>query len=329
VNKLWGIVFGLVNLGCGLLFIVAPFVDWWLPEGKSTHSADVDFLFYIILYITGFFFFLTEAILVVFLLLYPGQTAQRPARATGWPGALKPLQAVLHDSHRVEMAWTIIPAIILLYIAFAQIQTWAAVKYQSRMPEFGKEQEGKPAAPVQVDVSARQFEWRVRYPSYERAKKWFDPANMNNDEVQRDFRSFARTRQADDVDKLVNELHTWKGQPTVVYLHTTDVIHSFNIPVMRVKQDALPGKLIPVWFTAKEANTAWDETTKTFVHGKRFDGGKAVDDPAYAWDMPCAELCGWGHYRMIGRVYVHRTQEEFLKWLEKADTDAHARSGPR
>jgi cytochrome c oxidase subunit 2 len=311
VNKLWSLVFGVVMLACGLSFVFAPALGWWLPEGVSSHSDEVDHLFYVILYITGFFFFLTEAILIVFLFIYAGDGGSKPARATGWPGALKPLQSVLHDSHRVEMAWTLIPAIILLYIAFAQIGTWAEVKYQRNMPEFGKSEPGKAGVPVQLDVSARQFEWRVRYPSHERFEKWLKGDKADAD----DFKSFAMNRQADDIE-LVNEVHTWNGQPTVVYLSTRDVIHSFNIPMMRVKQDALPGKVIPVWFKAKKSNATWDD---------------ARDAPVLKenWDLPCAELCGWGHYRMIGRVYVYPGQDEFLKWLRKADADAHIRSGPR
>jgi len=332
VNKVWSIVFGVVMLACGLLFVVAPFVGWWLPEGVSTHAHLVDGLFYGILYVTGFFFFLTEAILVVFMYKYAGTGTPKPARSSGWPRLLQPLQHVLHDTHHVEMAWTLVPAIILLVIAFAQIGTWAEVKYRSNMPEFGrKTTDGKYAAPLQMDLSARQFEWRFRYPHPDRLRQWFDqkdldPRGEGHNRVEEDFKSFSRRPQYDDVH-VVNELHTWKEQPTVVYLSTRDVIHSFNIPVMRVKQDALPGKTIPVWFVPSKANTALDTKTKSYVD-QRPDGG-ATDDPSYRWDLPCAELCGWGHYRMIGRVYVHDSYEGFLGWLDQAAQEALARSGPR
>jgi cytochrome c oxidase subunit 2 len=316
VNKLWSILFGVVLLACGLSFVISPWMGWSLPEGVSSHAGAVDFLWYVILYIVGIFFFLTETILVVFLFLYAGEGRAKPARAVGWPGALKPLESVLHDSHRIEMAWTLIPALILLYIAFAQISTWADVKYQKNMPEFGKTtKDGKAIVPLQVDVSARQFEWRVRYPHPDRVKRWLDPANDNNPEVRTDFKSFSSTPQFDDVHE-VNELHLWKDNPIVVYLTTRDVIHSFNIPMMRVKQDALPGKMIPVWFVATKANAGKDEKTGEYVERER-------------WDIPCAELCGWGHYRMIGRVFVHETQEEFLDWLVKTEKRAHAMTGSR
>ncbi len=117
----------------------------------------------------------------------------------------------------------------------------------------------------------------------------------------------------------------------MVYLTTRDVIHSFNIPIMRVKQDALPGKVIPVWFVPTEANAAQDKQGE-WQDRLRFDassGSAGTPDDTYRWDIPCAELCGWGHYRMIGRVYVHRTQQDFLDWLDHAAKAAHARSGSR
>src|SRR5436309_7837855 len=97
---------------CGLSFVVAPFVGWWLPEGASTHSGDIDFLFYVILYITGFFFVLTEAILVIFLFNYAGQPGPkappRPA-STVFGKMLYPMTNILNAPHKVELAWTVVP----------------------------------------------------------------------------------------------------------------------------------------------------------------------------------------------------------------------------
>src|SRR5262249_31690205 len=135
---------------------------------------------------------------------------------------------------------------------------------------------------------------------------------------------FARNPHVDDVH-VVNELHVFtnphpqkdrdfKQFPAVVmHLRTIDVIHSLNLPYMRVKQDALPGKVIPVWFRPTKANTkpgVWEDgydptTGKTGDHNQ-------------VWEIPCAELCGWGHYRMIGRVYVHESEADFLAWLQSA-----------
>ena len=88
----------------------------------------------------------------------------------------------------------------------------------------------------------------------------------------------------------VNDLHFVKNRTALIYLKSSDVIHSFFLPQMRIKQDAVPGLTIPVWFDA---------------------------DTAGKYDLACAELCGWGHYKMRANVTVHETPEEFQKWLDE------------
>ncbi len=329
MGKWWSLLFAGVMLFCLGTFIIAPSHGWWLPEGVSTHAADVDFLFYIILYITGFFFILTETILVVFMFQYAGRPdkhghifgahpfQEKVYWTTYFKRWFRPVSRLLHNQHRVEIAWTIVPAVILLYLAFAQVPTWLRIKDRSRTPTFGGEK-----VPIQVEVSARQFEWRVRYPSSARLESWLKNAD------EKDFKDFgafqhgrAKFPHQDDVHVPGgNEVHLWKGQTILVHLGTLDVIHSFNIPFMRVKQDALPGKTIPVWFTPIKANTKknpktgrWEDAfnPETQQHG----------DKHYRWEIACAELCGWGHHRMIGRVYVHETKQDFFAWLKKTEEE--------
>ena len=91
----------------------------------------------------------------------------------------------------------------------------------------------------------------------------------------------------DDDFTVRNQLHIPVNQPVAVELTSEDVIHSFFVPEFRVKQDAVPGMHITAWFQA----------TKT---------GE--------FEIGCAELCGMGHYRMRGRVFVH-TPDEYTAWL--------------
>ena len=340
MGKWWSVLFGVIMTAAGGLFIVAPIVGWWLPEGVSTHAWHVDLLFYIILAITGFFFILTEALLVYFMWVYAGRAGQ-PGHVFGhgveekkvfWTSYFKhiarPVSAILHNQHRVELAWTFVPALILLYIAIAQVSAWAEIKYVSHMPKF----ENQDLPPQQVEVSARQFEWRMRYPSPARLKEWFNKEKRKDPEqlkkLEQDFASFKTIEQPDDV-RVTNELHLWKEHPLVVQLRTIDLIHSFNVPYMRVKQDSLPGKIIPVWFTPTKANTILKKDKQGTPHWLDGDG---VDpktgeprDRHLVWEIPCAELCGWGHYRMIGRVYVHETQADFFAWLADAQAKLNAR----
>jgi cytochrome c oxidase subunit 2 len=315
VRLWWTILFAAVNLAALGLFIVAPFVGWWLPRGESTHADGVDDLFYLILWITGFFFVLTEALLIVFMYRYAsGDNGKRRVYTSSAPNVyqrtFKPLTDLIHDQHRLELTWTIIPGIILLLIAFLQVEAWAQIKYTSRQPKFTEETE-----PLPIEVTARQFEWRMRYPSPERL------ADIKK--KPKDAPRFAKERHVDDVH-VVNEIHTWKGQTVLVYLRSTDVIHSFNIPHMRVKQDSLPGKVIPVWFTPLRSNTTYNEQKNRWEDGGGLNEKGEPKDSHLVWEIPCAELCGWGHYHMIGRVYVHETQEDFNRWLRAAQEKQNA-----
>ena len=83
-------------------------------------------------------------------------------------------------------------------------------------------------------------------------------------------------------------------------LKSSDVLHSFFLPNMRVKQDAVPGMKIPVWFRATEVGT---------------------------WDIVCAELCGWGHYKMKGRVTIE-SRAEFDAWLKERQAAQETRTDP-
>ncbi len=327
MGKWWSLLFAVMMILCGGLFVVAPFLGWWLPDGVSTHAHLVDRLFYFILAITGFFFVITELILCVFMSKYAADRAPASEQPTGpsfFARLFRPVTSILNDQHKVEMAWTIVPAVILLYIAFAQVDTWATAKYQSRMPTSKQ-------TPQQVFLSARQFEWRFRYPSSERFQDWIK--RKDTAEVASDYISFAKYEQQDDVH-LVNELHVMKDNPVVVHLTTRDVIHSFNLPHLRVKQDALPGKMIPLWFTPTESNVKFDGNTYTDGYrwipdkgeaAKASQRGRYAKDDHYIWDLACAELCGWGHYRMVGRLFVHKDEAEFLDWLKKAEAENHAR----
>jgi cytochrome c oxidase subunit II len=302
VGTRWALFFGVVMLACAGLCVIAPFVGWWMPEGVSSHSDKVDSLVNWILWITGFFFILTEAILVYFIARFGSGDSTPPAIPKRFAGVAK----LLDSQHKIELAWTIVPAVILILIAVTQVNTWADVKYLSRretvFQDYADKEKVPYLPPVQVEINARQFEWRMRYPSHERMMSWLDSKDKDDDAVKKDFDSFRTARQFGDVN-VVNELHVFKKNPVVIQLSTRDVIHSFNLPQLRVKQDALPGKIIPVWFIPIKENVEDGAIMKGRV-----------------WDIPCAELCGWGHARMIGRLYVHRSKEEFLAWLKEAET---------
>ncbi len=101
----------------------------------------------------------------------------------------------------------------------------------------------------------------------------------------------------DDLEQ-VNILHVWKGQDVKLQLESRDVLHSLFIPAVRLKQDLVPGMKQPYWFRVV---TTDDDPSTPDVH-----------------EIACAELCGWGHYKMRGKLIVHETEEEFRRWFAEA-----------
>jgi cytochrome c oxidase subunit 2 len=272
VQKSWSILFGVVLAASLGLFVVAPFVGWWLPRSICSYGPGIYLLFYIILGVTGFFFVLTEALLVYNMWSFvavPGRKSE-----------------YTHGNHKLEMFWTAVPGVLLFLLALSQIPIWHHIKTSL------------PGEDVQVmEVSARQFEWRVRYPGASR---------MDDPKLVEDFAREAQKgeRHIDDVF-AVNEIHVWKGAKVRVSLKTRDVLHSFFLPNIPIKQDAVPGKTITVWFDANDSNYAYDPETNTWKEKE-------------VWELACAELCGWGHYKMRGKLYVHKDKDDFLRWLKHA-----------
>ncbi|HET6568679.1 MAG TPA: cytochrome c oxidase subunit II [Rhodothermales bacterium] len=112
-----------------------------------------------------------------------------------------------------------------------------------------------PPDSYEIGVEARQWQWTFTYP---------------NGAV------------------TTNELHVPLGRPVRMNMSSVDVIHSFFVPVMRVKQDVLPNRYSHVWFQATKPGT---------------------------YQIFCAEYCGLNHSAMLAKLIV-QTPEDYQKWLE-------------
>lgn len=163
-----------------------------------------------------------------------------------------------------QLAWVLVPmAIVVVLDFFIDIRSadvWAKVKVQ------------RPPTDFVVHGIGKQFNWEFVYPGPDGK---FD---------------------TDDDIKTDNELHVPVGKPIQVILMSKDVIHSFFLPNLRLKQDAMPGRRIPVWFEATKIGQ---------------------------FEIPCAELCGFGHSGMKGLLVVH-PPDEYQKWYQEKSTASGA-----
>ncbi|HXW07681.1 MAG TPA: cytochrome c oxidase subunit II [Vicinamibacterales bacterium] len=149
-----------------------------------------------------------------------------------------------------------------------------------------------------VHVTAEQFAWNIRYAGPDGL---FGRTDITQIDLQSNPLGVDRSDPAakDDVTTL-NQLYLPANKPVIVKLRSKDVIHSFGVPEFRVKQDAIPGLTIPIWFVA-------DVTTAEMRN--------RTGNPEFQYEIACAQLCGLGHYRMRGFVTV-LPEEEFQKWMD-------------
>ena len=242
-----------------------PILSWLgLPVAASAHAGEVDRIMALVHWLM-LVLFVGWSIFFIYVLFRFRQGAHPTADYRGVRGAW---------SSWVE-GGVLVAEIVLL--AFFSIPFWTRHVDAAPPPE---------SEATVVRVVAEQFAWNVHYPGADgvfgrtdiRLVSPDNPLGLDRDEAT----------GKDDV--VVNgRLNLPVGKPVIVFLSSKDVIHSFGLPQMRVKQDAIPGIVQPVWFTP----------TKT---------GQ--------WDIACSQLCGLGHYRMKG-IYQIQTAEEYSVWLKE------------
>ncbi len=250
-----------------LLFVFVLVSIWlsvadrfWFPDLASEHGGSVDTVYVVVLIVTGIAFVATQLLLAYIVTRYGARNGEKAAY---W-----------HENARAEAILIGGTAVTLTVLVFLGQYVWYQI-YFTDPPEGG----------MVVEATGQQFQWVFRYPGDDGVFGDLDPtlvAGTNYIGLDRNGAG------ADDI-LVVGQMHAVADQPVRVVLRSTDVIHNFHLPHMRVKQDTVPGMSIEVWFTPTETGT---------------------------YEVACAELCGLGHFRMSGMLIVDATQAEFDQWLE-------------
>lgn len=247
---------------------------FYLPPIASSHGHEIDMIIYLV-HLLMFVLFIGWGAYVLFALIRFSKPLHPKADYVGMRS---------HVTTKIEIAVAVFEAVLL--IGFS-IPFWAKQvnAYPNRIDT------------LEVRVVAEQFAWNVHYPG---------PDGIFG---KTDFAFFDKQTNSlgidpndpngkDDISTL-NQLQLPIGRPVIVHLSSKDVVHSFFLPEMRVKQDAIPGMVIPTWFTPTKL-------------------GK--------YEIACAQLCGIGHYRMQGFMTIV-TPEEFDSWVASNSLSAEASAG--
>ncbi len=236
------------------------YYGWGLPIDISTHGWEIDRLIVVIHWImfalfAGWFVFLVYSLFR--FRARPGHKAEYHTKHFKTPTFLEVLVAITE---------------VILLTAFS-FPIWH--HYTQGLPP--------PDKSMQVRVVAEQFAWNVQYPGADGVFGKSSPALMN---ASNPLGLDPSDPAGNDDFATINQLHIPVGVPVVAHLSSKDVIHSFFLPVMRVKQDTIPGHGATVWFQATRSGE---------------------------FEIACAQLCGLGHYRMRGSFIVDE-KDAFEKW---------------
>jgi cytochrome c oxidase subunit 2 len=247
-----------------------------LPEGASAHALQLDNLTAIVHWFMAVLF-VGWGIFFVYTLFRFRKGRNPVASYEGAKG---------HFSTYGEAGVVLIEVILL--VAFA-VPIWATrVDNPQDVPDA-----------VKVRVVSEQFAWNVHYPGadgvFGRTDSKLITAGMNPLGLDP-----ADAAGKDDV-VTINQLHLPVNRKIFIELSSKDVIHSLFLPQMRVKQDAIPGQTIPIWF----------EPTKVTPPENSLPGCAVTKT---CWEIACAQLCGLTHYRMRGFYQIHDAAG-YEQWL--------------
>jgi len=184
----------------------------------------------------------------------------------------------------LEIAVAVAEAVLL--IGFS-IPLWA-----ERVDELPSEEES-----TVVRVVGEQFAWNFHYPG---ADGQFGQTSIDLIDLETNPVGVDRDGAGAD-DIVTTTMHLPVDKPAILHLSSKDVIHSFNLPHMRSKQDTIPGMSIPMWFVP---NTTTEQMREK------------LGDPEFQYEISCAQLCGLGHYRMRSFLTVY-TAEGYQAWLDE------------
>jgi len=251
-------------------------MEKWLgmPVQAATHAAQIDQMTVLVHWLM-LVLFVGWGAFFIFVLFRFRRGANPRADYGGAKGKF---------AKSTEIAVAVIEIVLLVGYA---IPAWAL-----RVNAFPSESEA-----FVVRLIGEQFAWNVHYPGPDGR---FGRTDLKLVTADNPLGLDRRDPNAKDDITEINQLHLPVDRPVLVHLSSKDVIHSFGLIEMRVKQDAIPGMTMPVWF---------------------------IPNRIGEYDIACSQLCGLGHFRMHGFVTVH-TQADFQKWYDDQEKELRPAATP-
>jgi len=248
-------------------FFVAQ--TWWLPHGASTAAFWIDKQFALTYLLMGIIFVAAQCGLGLFVWQYRECAGAKKVEYS-------------HGNIKLEVLWTVLTAVLFIGLNLMGSNVWARERFAPA--ETGS---------VPVEVTGMQFAWYFRYPGADGKFGATNPKLMDPSSGSEAALGLDTSDPVAKDDVVTGTMYLPVNRQVDLRLRAVDVIHSFFVPNMRFKQDAVPGLEIHMHFTPTE-----------------------IGD----YEIACAELCGLGHYKMHGMLKVV-SQDDFDKWFAAREAE--------
>jgi cytochrome c oxidase subunit 2 len=288
---------GKLMLLFGVLFIGFFFwqVDRWqdnsLPGAASVHGLKVDQLWDYNIFLITFVFVITNLVLFYFAYKYSGKKATKAV-------------FLAHDN-RLEMAWTIAPAIVLAGIIIFGLKYWNEITNRSIDPNK-----------VTIELYAKQFDWSARYAGKDKTLGLTDYRQIDGgNSVGLD------TLDAAGYDDIIvkNEFHIPVNKEIEFKMRSRDVIHSAFMPHFRAQMNCVPGMITEFRFTPNKTTADMRKDPYVIQLMKGINDARALQNKEpveFEYTLLCNKICGASHYNMQMTIVVD-SENEYNAWLAK------------
>lgn len=242
-----------------------------LPRPASEQGVWIDNLLKITLFLTGIVFIITQTLLFAFVYKYHYKKGRKAF--------------FFADNNKLEVGWTVVPAIVLTFLIGFGIQKW--FKIFSPAPKDA----------IIIEATGKQYAWNIRYAGADHTlgKRDFSLVNPDNE------LGINWNDAASHDDFMADEIVLPVNKPISININALDVIHNFWMPHFRLMMSAVPGVPTHLWF---RPTVTTDEMRKE------------TNNPNFDYVVACNKLCGSGHYNMKKKIRVV-TQEEYDKWFNE------------
>jgi cytochrome c oxidase subunit 2 len=269
-----------------------------LPPAASEHGAKIDTLWDYNMYLVVFVFYVTNFFLFLFAYKYRGNS--------------KTTARFLAHDNRLEMVWTIVPAVVLAFIIIFGLKYWNEITDEATDPNK-----------VIVELYAKQFDWTARFAGKDGKLGATDYRQINgSNAVGKD------TADANGNDDVIvkNEFHIPLGREIELQIRSRDVIHSAYLPHFRAQMNAVPGmityfKFKPTKTTAEMRKDPYTVHMMGEINKARALQGK--EPVVFDYLLLCNKICGSSHFNMQMNVIVD-TEADYNAWMASKQGPAKA-----